>query len=162
MLPLAHVGLTLASFGFLRKKGLVKGRPKYAKLALASLLPDLIDKPLAIFVFPESKSALLFSHTLILHLAVWAWTALKNKFLWPYALAFSGHLLLDRIWEFPQTFLFPFKGWSFHKWRDVGSPQAFGRAYFEVMGEHPELLVGEVLGFIALLWFCRERVRGKV
>jgi len=30
------------------------------------------------------------------------------------------------------------------------------------MGEHPELLVGEVLGFIALLWFCREKLKGKV
>ncbi|MCS7286716.1 MAG: hypothetical protein RMK30_02730 [Anaerolineae bacterium] len=161
MLPLAHIGLSLATFGFLRKKGFFKGLD-YKKVALAAILPDLIDKPLAIFVFPESKSALLFSHTLLLHLAVWVGIALKNWRNLPYALAFSGHLILDRIWEFPQTFFFPFRGWSFHRWRDVGSPEAFGKAYFEVMMEHPELLVGEVVGIIALLWFFREKIKGKL
>ncbi len=161
MLPLAHIGLSLATFGLLRKKGLFR-KIDYRKVALSSILPDLIDKPMAVFVFPESRSALLFSHTLILHLAVWLWTALKGWRNLPYALAFTGHLLLDRIWEFPQTFFFPFRGWSFHRWRDVGSPGAFGKAYFEVTLEHPELVVGEIAGLIALLWFFRERLRGKV
>ncbi len=161
MLPLAHLGLSLASFGFLRRKGLFR-EIEYKKVALAALLPDLIDKPLAVFVFPELKSAMLFSHTLLFHLAVWLLVFLKGWRHLPYALAFTGHLLLDRIWDFPQTFFFPFKGWRFHRWRDVGSPAAFGRAYFEVVGEHPELVVGELVGLIALLWFCREKVQGKI
>lgn len=156
MLPLAHIGLTVATFALLQKKGLFRGI-NYKKIALAAILPDLIDKPLAIFVFPQSRSALLFSHTLLLHLAAWLWVALKKWRNLPYVLAFSGHLFLDRIWEFPQTFFFPFRGWNFHRWRDVGSPGAFGRAYFEVIGEHPELLVGEIAGLLALIWFFREK-----
>lgn len=156
MLPPAHVELTWAAFNFLEKKGLFK-KLDYRLLALASLLPDIIDKPLAVFVLPNSRAALLFSHTLLAHLLVWIGVALKRGRGLPYALALSGHLIADRIWEFPQTFLFPLRGWRFHRWRDVGSPKAFWRAYVEVIGEHPELVFYEVLGLAALLWFARDR-----
>jgi len=156
MLPPAHIELTWAAFSFLQKRGLFK-KLDYRLLALASLLPDIIDKPLAVFVFSNSKAALLFSHTLLAHLLVWVGVAVNRGRGLPYALAFSGHLIADRIWEFPQTFLFPLRGWRFHRWRDVGSPKAFWRAYIEVIKEHPELVAYEVMGILALLWMARDR-----
>jgi len=156
MLPPAHIELTWASFNLLQRKGFFK-KLDYRLLALAALLPDLIDKPLAIFVFPDSKAALLFSHTLLAHLLVWAGVLLRKRRALPYALAFSGHLIADRIWEFPQTFFFPFRGRRFHQWRDVGSPKAFWRAYLDVIREHPELIACEAAGLAALLWLAWDR-----
>ena len=156
MLPSAHVEFTWALFGFLERRGFLK-KPDYRLLALASVLPDVVDKPLAVFAFPESQAALLFSHTLLAHLLVWAWVLKRGRRWWPYALALSGHLVADRIWKFPQTFLFPLRGWHFHRWRDVGSPKAFWRAYVEVIGEHPELIAYELAGLAALVWFAKSR-----
>jgi len=156
MLPPAHIEFTWGILNLLQKRGFFR-KADYRLMALAALLPDLIDKPLAVFVLRESKAALLFSHTLLAHLLVWA-AVLKRKKRWlPYALAFSGHLLADRIWEFPQTLLFPLKGKRFHQWRNVGSPRAFWRAYADVIMEHKELIVYELVGLFLLAWMVKDR-----
>jgi len=73
MLPSAHVEFTWAAANALQRSPL--GRRwqdlDYRLLALAAILPDLIDKPLAIFALPDSHAAQLYGHTLLLHLAVW-------------------------------------------------------------------------------------------
>ena len=76
-------------------------------------------------------------------------------FRWAYGLAYLGHGLLDRIWLFPDTFLWPFRGWRFHVWGRRGSEQEkIGMAYWYAFTRRPELWIWEVGGMVALIWFC--------
>ncbi len=75
----------------------------------------------------------------------------------PYLLAFSGHLLADRMWSFSQTLLWPLRGRRFHHWKHVGSPQAIVRAYAKVIRDEPLLLTFEALGALLLAWFILDR-----
>ncbi|MBC7223509.1 MAG: metal-dependent hydrolase [Anaerolineae bacterium] len=153
MLPPAHVELTWGVLQWLQDRGLFR-EADYRVVALAALLPDLVDKPLAVFAFPKAGAALLFAHTLLLHGVAWAVLAVRRAWRWlPYALAFSGHLVADRMWGFGQTLWWPFRGWKFHQWRHVGSPSDFLEAYSDIVREEPKLLLFEVAGLAALAWF---------
>jgi membrane-bound metal-dependent hydrolase YbcI (DUF457 family) len=156
MLPFGHIEFTWGATNALQRAGLL-GDVDYRGLALASMLPDLIDKPLAVFVFPKANASLLFSHTLMAHLAVWALVLWRGKKWAPYALAFSGHLLADRMWNFTQTLLWPFRGRRFHQWRHVGSPRAFLKAYSDIVRTEPKLAIFELVGLGLLGWLVLDR-----
>jgi len=161
MLPSAHVEFTWAAANALQRSPL--GRRwqdlDYRLLALAAILPDLIDKPLAIFALPDSHAALLYSHTLLLHLAVWGGaSATKRVRRWlPYLLAFSGHLVADRMWGFGDTLLWPLRGRRFQQWKDVGSPSAFLKAYGDIIRNEPKLVAFEAIGLALLAWVIADR-----
>lgn len=156
MLPLGHVAFTWAAANALQRAGALKG-PDYRGLAVAAVAPDLIDKPLAVFVLPGENATLLFSHTLLAHLVVWVLALWSGKRWIPYALAFSGHLLADRMWGFAQTLLWPFRGRRFHQWRHVGSPHAFLAAYSEIVTTEPKLAAFELIGLGLLGWLAVDR-----
>jgi hypothetical protein len=159
MLPSGHVELTWGLLNLAQRRWRAFAQADYRLAALAAVLPDLIDKPLAVFVFPNSKAALLYAHTLLAHLGAWGVAAATGRLprALPYLLAFSGHLLLDRIWKFPRTFLYPLRGNRFHAWRDMGSPKRFWQAYIAALGEYPYLTIAEVAGAFALAWLVRDR-----
>jgi hypothetical protein len=123
-------------------------------LALAAIGPDLIDKPLAaLYFYRRYKAAVLFAHTLLAHLAVLGLTLWLKPAWWPYALAFNGHALLDRLWLFKDTWYWPFRGWRFHVWRKTGSEQADMKwAYWYAFTRRPELWGWELGGLLAGLW----------
>ena len=162
MLPPAHVQLTWGFLNFIQRRWRAFRRADYRLIALAAVLPDLIDKPLAVFVFPHWNAALLFTHTLLTHLGVWSVAAAAGRLRQglPYLLAFSGHLIADRTWKFPRTLLWPLKGREFHTWQNVGSPKAFGRAYLKALFEYPYLTLAEMAGFVAFIWLIRDRRLG--
>ncbi len=155
MLPQSHVAYTLAAFNLAQKwiPGLKKA--DYRLLALAAMGPDLIDKPLAaLYFYRRYKAAVLFAHTLLVHLSVLILTLWQKPRWWFYALAFNGHALTDRLWFFPDTFYWPFRGWRFHVWQKAGSEQKdIKRAYWRAFTRRPELWVWEVGGVVAALWF---------
>jgi len=161
MLPSAHVEFTWAAANALQRSPLGRRYSDldYRLLALAAILPDLVDKPLAIFAFPDSHAALLFSHTLLLHLALWGGAAVSGRLRrWlPYLLAFSGHLVADRMWGFARTLLWPLRGRRFHQWKNVGSPNAFLQAYGEIIRTEPKLLISELVGLALLAWIIADR-----
>ncbi len=131
----------------------------YRLMALCAVLPDAIDKPLATFVMTDSEAALLFGHTALLHGGVWLTAAATGQVsrALPYLLAFSGHLLADRMWSFSQTLLWPLRGRRFHHWKHVGSPAAILEAYFKVIRDVPILMRFEVIGAGLLGWFVVDR-----
>jgi hypothetical protein len=133
-----------------RKAGLFEDAD-YRIAALAALLPDLIDKPLSLLVFTDSKTSQGVMHTLLIHLLV-----SLIVFVWwrkglVYALAFNGHLLADRIWLYPHTLFFPFLGWQFEPWRFMGSPEAMLDAYTEII-TYPLIIALESIGLVILTW----------
>ncbi|NLE76486.1 MAG: metal-dependent hydrolase [Chloroflexi bacterium] len=154
MLPTAHVELTWGALRCLQQR--LPGRlanVDYRGVAAAAILPDLIDKPLAIWVLPHSGAALLWAHTLLVHAGLWLTLLARRAWGWlPYALAFSGHLAADRMWGFPQTLLWPLRGRQFHQWRHVGTPQEFAQAYRDIVREEPKLVLFEVAGLLTLGW----------
>ena len=155
MLPQSHVAYTLAAFDLLRRRIPALDEVDVRLLALAAMGPDLIDKPLAaVYFYRRFKSAVLFAHTLLVHILVLFVTLRMARTRWPYMLAFVGHALLDRLWFFPDTFFWPLRGWRFHVWQKRGSEQeAISRAYWYTFTRRPELWAWEVGGLMAGLWF---------
>jgi hypothetical protein len=159
MLPPGHVEFTWAALNLLQRQAGLFQDADYRLAALAAVLPDLIDKPLATFVLTDAEAALLYGHTALLHGGVWLAAAATGQIdrTLPYLLAFSGHLLADRMWSFSQTLLWPLRGRRFHHWKHVGSPEAILRAYAKIIRDEPLLLTFEALGALLLAWFILDR-----
>lgn len=161
MLPPSHIAYTVATLSEIQR---LTGRfadADYRLVVLAAIGPDLIDKPLAwAYFYRKYKSAVLFAHTLLAHLAVLVLVWRKAPHFLVYALAFNGHALLDRLWLFRDTWYWPFRGWRFHVWRKRGSEQEeMARAYWYAFTRRPELWGWEAGGVLALLWFiARNRL----
>jgi inner membrane protein len=84
-------------------------------LIIGSLMPDIIDKPLAFFGFGGGRS---ITHTLLVFLIVSSialYFYLKQKRTWLLAIAIGmvTHLVLDLIWEAPRVLFWPLFGWAF-------------------------------------------------
>jgi len=155
MLPISHVAYTLAALDLAQKRWPGLGRVDQRLLALAANAPDLFDKPLAAaYYYPRFRAAVLYAHTLLAHLAVLGLTLWRRPAWAVYALAFNGHALADRMWCFPDTFYWPFRGWRFHVWQKRGGEQEdIRRAYWIAFTHRPELWVWEAGGLLAGLWF---------
>ncbi len=155
MLPQSHIAYTWLTLSLAQEHLDVAPDADYRLVAMAAMGSDLIDKPLAWAHFYEKyKSAVLFAHTLIAYAIVVAVTIVKLPQLWIYGAAFVGHAILDRIWLFPNTFYWPFRGWRFHVWGKRGSEQEkIGLAYWFAFTRRPELWIWEVGGLIALALF---------
>ncbi|MEW6425296.1 MAG: metal-dependent hydrolase [Bacillota bacterium] len=90
-------------------------------MLLGSLLPDIIDKPLGGLVFKATLgNGRIYAHMLIFLLllvgtGIFFWVKYKR----PGVLVLAGgsffHHILDGMWHFPGTYLWPFYGWSFPK-----------------------------------------------
>jgi len=155
VLPQSHIAYTFAAFELARERipGLRKADLRW--IALAALGPDLIDKPLAaVYFYRRYKSAVLFAHTLLAHVAAALFLLWKRPAWWPYLLAFNGHAVIDRLWFFPDTFYWPFRGWRFHVWRKQGSEQQdIKKAYWYAFTRRPELWVWELGGILVGVWW---------
>jgi inner membrane protein len=151
MLPPGHIEYTWGALNLLqRKAGLFKDAD-YRVAALSALSPDLIDKPLSLLVFTDSKTSQGLAHTLLVHLLVSLIVFIWWRKGFVYALAFNGHLLADRIWLYPRTLFFPFLGWQFEPWRFMGSPKAMLDAYTEIV-TYPLIIALESIGLVVLAW----------
>jgi inner membrane protein len=90
-------------------------------LLIGSMLPDIIDKPLGLIIFPqEIANGRIFCHSLFFLILITIVGLLilcnRGKF-WLLTLAFgvSMHLILDQMWMMPRTFLWPLLGVTFDK-----------------------------------------------
>lgn len=155
MLPQSHVAYTLAAFDAASDKIPELKNIDYRLLAITAMGPDLIDKPFAVAHFyPKYGSAVLFAHTLLAHAGLLLYALWKRPKWWPYAAAFIGHAVLDRLWFFDKTWYWPFKGWHFQVWNKAGSEQAnIKLAYWQAFTRRPELWGWEVGGLAVGLWF---------
>lgn len=128
-------------------------------LALGALLPDLIDKPIAYFVFERYHATRLWGHTLLfaslLMVAVLLLTRRgRPRRRWmAVTVGVLIHLILDFSWAAPETLVWPFLGWDFttvpadeggyitavlsDPWRWV--QELAGLAYLVVLGRRADL-----------------------
>ena len=145
MLLFAHVGLTLASARFLHQVNL-------AALALGSMLPDIIDKPLGLIVFGSPNMGRTIGHTLLFLLVLTA-LALYTRDIRLASLTWGvlAHLILDGMWNSPETLLWPLFGpFPDRQLLDTLS-------YIEMLLDglkDPGILIPEIAGFAYLMFFA--------
>jgi inner membrane protein len=131
-------------------------------LALAALLPDVIDKPLGHYLLPAVfDSGRIFAHTLLFTLVLGGlgfWLYRKRGRLWCLTLAMgsASHLALDSMWQTPQTLLWPAFGWEFPN----SGVTDLWRTLWEALTSHPSVYVPEIIG-IAVFAFIGVRLITK-
>jgi len=149
MMPPGHVAVTWAAADFWPEKHL-----DYRLLAFCALLPDLIDKPLAIWVFTDSHSAQNVAHALLPNLALMLIALLWQRRALPYVLAFNAHLIADRMWNHTETFWWPLFGWDvFWQFKFMNTPQAMLDTYLDIVQRYPQVWVVELIAVAYLVWF---------
>ena len=81
-----------------------------------AILPDFIDKPLGLILFPQAlNNARTFGHTLlvvgiIIALALIAWRSRRTLLIFGLAGAVLLHQILDEMWHEPVTWFYPLCG----------------------------------------------------
>lgn len=149
MYLLAHLAFGAVAAGLAHHLGRHM-RLDFRWVLLGTVLPDLVDKPLGMALGLSGR--------------VWAHTALASLVLTlvgllvarrgSVALAWLGfgtwtHLLLDRMWEMPQTLLYPLYGFAF----PPGTQSLLG--YVLLLLTDPVVWGGEIVGasvLIAMAW----------
>lgn len=136
---------------------------------LGSLLPDLIDKPLGLWLAPELVNHGLrsFGHTVIVALAFLAVALLisrsrRRPSMAALAASSAGHLVLDQMWRQPAIALWPGLGWAFPEKAATLSdlPSSLFRGLLLFYREPPELAgAAVILLFLVVLWRSRAFLR---
>lgn len=134
---------------------------KYWHVAVGSMLPDLVDKPLALFVL-DNFGTRTYGHTLAFSLALCLLGfAVLLRTRQTYGLALAGasliHLVLDAMWTLPQVLYWPLLGWTFPRVPDDMS-------FLEMLQgaiEDPARAAGDILGLatlvVMLVWMVVDR-----
>ena len=154
MMPPGHVAVTWGVASLLQQNNAQLARLDYRLLAVCALLPDLIDKPLAILVFKEAQTSQLIGHSLLTSLVL----IIAALLLWPkalpYMLAFSAHLIADRMWNHAESFWWPLFGWNtFWTFRPMNTPETMISVYLDIVTRYPQVWVIEIAALLFLLWF---------
>jgi membrane-bound metal-dependent hydrolase YbcI (DUF457 family) len=124
-------------------------------LLVGSLLPDIIDKPLGIYLLGDVfANGRIFSHTLLFLLALtavgWAvWRRWRKTGVLALAFGVLAHLIFDAMWTLPGTLLWPLAGVSFP--RDV-HPGSYAAEELHGLVTHASAYVPEILGGAVLLY----------
>jgi len=135
----------------------------YRFLLIGSVLPDLVDKPIGdIFFYDTFQNGQMIGHTLCFNLLLVGLGVLlvvRCRRIWLLILAFGSvmHLILDRMWGTPQSFLWPAYGWSFPR---LDPTDFFG--WLPVMFHeltYPSVYVPEFVGLAILVWFVARLIQ---
>jgi len=169
MFLFGHLGITLAATHTFEKVILSQGKKKLAGLIdyrlvlLGSMLPDIIDKPLGGLIFKATLgNGRIYAHTLIFLLLLGG----TGIFFWvkdrrPGMLALAGgsliHHILDGMWRFPGTYLWPFSGWSFPK----GDPEGWLWQWLSSLATNPWVYIPEIVGGVILFCFFGKLANQK-
>jgi len=148
MLFFAHLGLALLAARPLRSVDTTF-------LAIGSILPDLIDKPLGLIIFGTMNHGRIFAHTL-LFLLVLAMLAvyLQNKRLASLSAGVLTHLALDAMWNSPTILLWPLLG----PFPPADPLNTLGYLHMLLQSlRDPGILLPECLGIAYLLYFAFEQ-----
>jgi membrane-bound metal-dependent hydrolase YbcI (DUF457 family) len=127
-------------------------------LFLASLLPDIIDKPLGHLFFRETLSSgrtighTLFFLILITLAGIYLYRSRNKTWLLVVSLGVLVHLILDQMWQTPGTLLWPLLGFSFER-QDITDwlPNLLNELLTK-----PGVYIPELVGLLVIIWFTWE------
>jgi hypothetical protein len=154
MMPPGHIAATWGVAAVAQQHNAKLARLDYRLLAVCALLPDIIDKPLAILVFTDAPTSQLIAHSLLFNLAL----LIGVLFLWrtavPYVLAFNAHLLADRMWNHTESFWWPIFGWrTFWAYKPMNTAEEMFNVYVDIITRYPQVWVVELVALAILAWF---------
>ncbi len=162
MLILGHVGITLVTAQVIERAAPARHWGlDYRLLVAGSLLPDLVDKPVGLFLFEEVfHSGRIMAHTLLFSLV------LLGFGLWRYRRVGAGlfslgvgstlHLILDGMWGDPAVLWWPIMGWGL-----TGDWTGSFLTKMWLSFLTPWVFATEVLGGLVLSHFLWRVVRGR-
>lgn len=134
----------------------------YRFVILGSILPDMIDKPLGVFILrDELSNGRIFAHSLLfvvlLLLAALVWRRSFGSALSLLALGAAAHLALDRLWMDPNTLLWPLLRWRPEK-QDVSD---WPSRILERLITDPNVYVPEIVGAAVVAALLASLVMGR-
>jgi inner membrane protein len=134
-------------------------------LLIGSLLPDIVDKPVGLYLFRDTfGNGRIFCHTLLFLLVITiagVYMYRRRDKVWLLVLSFGtlAHLILDQMWLTPRTLLWPLYGIRFES-EDVSE---WYHNLLHGLLVNPGTYVPELVGGVILAWFIWRLVRnGKV
>ncbi|MBF0297399.1 MAG: metal-dependent hydrolase [Oligoflexia bacterium] len=161
MLFFGHIGFAAAVSEIINNK-FTKKRIKYHYfiVALMATFVDILDKPLAVYFFPQYHSGRIFFHTLIANSILLLFAYIFFSKYWHYWILLLTHLILDFIYDskFIVNLFYPFLG-PF----PIGHPESGFNGMFDYVTTiiyriHPIGIAFEILGFIILCFLLyRDR-----
>ncbi len=110
-----HLGGTLAAVRYTFRDD----RMDLRLLFVGAVLPDVIDTPLGLVAFDNVGGVRLFGHTilfasLVMLVIVFVTRRGRPRKRWmPLAIGILTHLVLDAMWAYPESLLWPFLGTDF-------------------------------------------------
>jgi len=154
MLPLGHIGITLAITRVLQKS-LALQRVDYRFILLGSILPDLIDKPLGyIFSAKHGIGGKSYGHSLLFWLLLFIISVVlerkKNRTpIWFLLIGTIAHDIADTMWHFPKIFFDPI-----YQWKIATPPYEAWQGFFHFRTlQIRQLFAFEIIGGSILLYF---------
>ncbi len=142
----------------------IKGRMgsiDYRLVLLGSLLPDIIDKPVWLFVGSDAfLSGRDYAHTLLFNLVLFIGGLVLIKYgkSWLLIISLSSfmHLILDQMWNSPVALLWPLLG-PLPKEETVG----WVSNIFQALFSYPGVYIPEIMGLVIALLFAYRLVMKK-
>ena len=162
MMPPGHLAVTWGLGRLFQKNDPDLAKLDYRLLALNSMGPDIIDKPLALFVFTKAETSQLVAHSLLFNAILLSLILLFRPKALPYVLAFVFHLVADRMWRHTESFWWPLFGWTkFWDFKPMNTPESMLKIYIDIITRYPQVYIIEIIAIIYLLWFgYRHRLYG--
>ena len=140
-----------------------KPRPAldYRLLLVGSMLPDIIDKPLGVWLLSESLSnGRIFGHTLLLAVlllgaGLYLYLGRRRVGVLCLTLGTLAHLVLDQMWLNPRTLLWPLYGLSF----DRVAVEGWLPRILNSLVTEPAVYIPEIIGGVLLALFFWNLIR---
>lgn len=144
-----HVGLTMLIVWFV-----MRGNPRvdYRVVAVASLLPDIVDKPVGRLILRDRfDSGQLYGHTLLINLALFCVLffmrgRIKRRFVLV-PISSLLHIAEDGLWSEPRLLWWPLFGTAFPRQPVPGGTLAFLNPL-----NNPGAVWQEAVGLAVLIW----------
>jgi membrane-bound metal-dependent hydrolase YbcI (DUF457 family) len=130
-------------------------------LLIGSMLPDIIDKPLGIYLLAdEIGNGRIYGHTLLFLLFTVTAGILLYYFRGSPALLLISagtfaHLVLDQMWQNPSTLFWPILGAEFER-HETGE---WLGGLFETLTSNPSVYIPEIIGVLIVAVFAWQIIR---
>ena len=149
MLLFGHIGITLGIAWFAESK--LKVKMDYRLIAVGSLLPDLVDKPVGMILLPLNNGRV-FGHTL-LFIFILLLIGLRYRNSLYLSFASFLHLIEDGMWNEPETLFWPVFGLEFPAKEHGSFYEYLGRIISEYTPSLSHVFILEVVGLAVILAF---------
>jgi inner membrane protein len=162
MILFGHIGITTAVVNSYKK--VVKPRKldiDYRFVILGAILPDLVDKPIvSFFTNSVGRGERFIGHTLafsigVLLIGVINLVLRKRTSLLILGVGSLIHTLLDLMWVFPKTYLFPIYGFNIPMILDPGKIPLYAKLYFSIYS----YLFWEIVGLFIIYKYCFKKMK---